>query len=263
MFGLLQNLLHPTHCYALCAIARSGAHLLTGGLRATQMAGRPLQYFNHQLAPRYGARYGLDAARHFSQYVRGVVAASATPNSVFGFRMESWDLDGFLARLRHTGDFGAPEAAEVELMQTAFPRLRYIRLSREDKLRQAISKARAMQTEQWVSGGKNPALREPEFDPKLIAHCLLSIQRAEEMWGDFFERNKIEPLAITYEELCRDYAATVWRVLDYLRIRPPRGFDPGPPQTVRQADGMTEEWVGRYLEAEASPQMLALGSPDG
>ncbi|MGI8433044.1 MAG: Stf0 family sulfotransferase [Chthoniobacterales bacterium] len=46
MFGALQHLLHPTNCYALCAVARSGAHLLSAGLRATQLAGRPLQYFH-------------------------------------------------------------------------------------------------------------------------------------------------------------------------------------------------------------------------
>lgn len=251
MFGLLHHLLNPPSSYALCAVARSGAHLLAGGLRATHLAGRPLQYFHDQLAARYAARYGFDAARHFSQYVRGVVVASATPNAVFGFRMESWDLEQFIARLRHSGEFGAPESGEIELLQAAFPRLRCIQLTRQDKLRQAISKARAMQTGQWVSRGDRPSLRAPEFDQELIAHCLLAAQRGEEMWTDFFQRNAIEPLAITYEDLCTDYPGTVWRVLDFLRIRPRRGFDPGPPQTARQADALTEEWVRRYKQVEA------------
>ncbi len=259
MFGILHHLFHPTHCYAICAVARSGAHLLTGGLRATRMAGRPLQYFNHQLAPRYAARYGLDAGRHFSHYVRGIVAAAATSNSVFGFRIESWDLDQFIARLRHSKDFGPPSAPEADLLKTAFPRLRYIHLTREDKLRQAVSKARAMQTEVWVSDGQKSPLREPEFDPALIAHCLLSIRRAEEMWSEFFERNAINPLAVTYEDLCRDYATTVRRVLDHLRIRPPREFHLGPPRTIRQADAITEEWITRYLEHESSVQTVRSG----
>ncbi|MDQ3199986.1 MAG: Stf0 sulfotransferase family protein [Verrucomicrobiota bacterium] len=251
MFGLPHHFFHQTKCYALCTVARSGAHLLTGGLRASRLAGRPLQYFNHQLAPRYAARYGLDAARDFPRYVRGIVAAAATPNSVFGFRMESWDLDGFLARLRDSGDFGGPQAQEIKLLQTAFPGLRCIQLTRQDKLRQAISKARAMQTELWVSGGENRPLREPEFDADLIAHCLLSAQRSEEMWTAFFQRNGIEPLPITYEDLCDDYTATVRRVLAFLRLRLPRGFDPGQPQTVRQADTLTEEWVQRYSSLAA------------
>jgi len=56
MFGLLQHFLNPTQCYALCAVARSGAHLLSGALQATHLAGRPLQYFHHQLAHKYALR---------------------------------------------------------------------------------------------------------------------------------------------------------------------------------------------------------------
>ena len=65
MFGLLHHLFHPTQCYALCAVARSGAHLLSGALQATHLAGRPLQYFHERLAHKYAARYGLDATRKF------------------------------------------------------------------------------------------------------------------------------------------------------------------------------------------------------
>ena len=252
MPGLFHCLLHPPSCYALCTVARSGAHLLTGALQATKLAGRPLQYFNPQLAPRYGARYGIDAARDFSQYVRGIVSAAATANSVFGFRMESWDLDQFIARLRHSGEFGKASAAEAELMATAFPALRYIQLTRGDKLRQAISKARAMQTELWVARSERRSLREAEFDAALIAHCLLSIQRAEERWSAFFQQNAIAPLEITYEKLCHDYSGTVREVLEFLRIRPRRGFVLGPPRTMRQADGLTEEWVTRYRELKSS-----------
>lgn len=246
MFGLLHHLLHPTHCYALCAVARSGAHLLSAGLRATHLAGRPLQYFHEQLAPRYAARYGFDAAAHFAHYVRGIVGAAATPNAVFGFRMESWDLDRFIGQLRESREFGDPEEREIDLLRAAFPRLRCIQLTRQDKLRQAISKARAMQTDQWVGGGEETVAHEQVFDPQLIAHCLLSATRSEEIWAEFFQRNEIEPLAITYEDLCADYPATVARVLDFLRIRPPRRFTLGPPRTVRQADAITEEWVDRW-----------------
>ncbi len=130
MFGLLHHLLNPTQCYALCAVARSGAHLLAGGLRATHLAGRPLQYFNQHLAQKYAARYGLDAVRNFSHYVRGIVPAASTSNAVFGFRMESWDLAGFVGRLRESGEFDRADAREIELLHAAFPRLRCIQLTR-------------------------------------------------------------------------------------------------------------------------------------
>jgi LPS sulfotransferase NodH len=254
MFGLLHHLFHPTNCYALCAVARSGAHLLSSGLRATHLAGRPMQYFNDQLAPKYAARYGLDVVHDFAHYVRGIVGLTATSNAVFGFRMESWDLEKFVSRLRESGEFGPPDAHELKLLRTAFPRLRCIQLTRQDKLRQAISKARALQTDLWVPDPERNVLGEPRFDPELIAHCLLSACRSEQMWADFFQRNEIEPLTITYEDLCSDYPATVGRVLDFLCLRPPRHFRLGPPTTVRQADAITEKWIKQYTALQAETQ---------
>lgn len=253
MFGLLHHLFHPTTCYALCSVARSGAHLLSGGLRATRLAGRPEQYFHQQLAHEFAARYGLDAARHFTSYVRNIVAAAATPNAVFAFRIESWEIERFVARLRASGEFGPPGGRDIDLLRFAFPRLRCVHLTREDKVRQAISKARAMQTNQWVVDPEKRAAGEAAFDPALIEQCLLSATRAEALWAGFFQRNGIEPLCVTYEDLCVDYAATVGRVLDFLRIRPPRRFTLGAPTTVRQADATTEEWVARFETLKNQP----------
>lgn len=246
MFGLLQHLFHPTQCYALCAVARSGAHLLSGALQATHLAGRPLQYFHERLAHKYADRYGLDATRNFAQYLRGLLTGAATSNGVFGFRIESFDVDWLVRRLRDTGEFGSSEADERELLRAAFPRLRCVQLTRENKLRQAISRARAMQTNLWVPGKEHNVIGAPAFDPGLIDDCLISATRAEELWAEFFARNQLDPLAITYEELCSDYRGTVTRVFDFLRIRPPRHIDLGAPRTVRQADALTEEWVGKY-----------------
>lgn len=246
MFGLLHHIFHPTQCYALCAVARSGAHLLSGALQATHLAGRPLQYFHERLAHKYAARYGLDATRNFAQYLRGLLAGATTSNGVFGFRIESWDVERLVRRLRDSGEFGHSNAGERELLHAAFPHLRCIQLTREDKLRQAISRARAMQTNLWVPGKEQNVIGEAKFDPELIDQCLACATRAEELWSEFFTRNELDPLAITYEELCADYPGTVTRVLTFLRIRPPRRFDLASPRTVRQADALTEDWAERY-----------------
>ena len=246
MLGLLQHFFHPTQCYALCAVARSGAHLLTGALQASHLAGRPLQYFHTHLAQKYAARYGLDAARNFTQYLHGLLKGAATANGVFGFRIASWDVDRLVCRLRESGQFGPNDLAERDLLHAAFPGLRCIQLTREDKLRQAISRARAMQTNLWIRGKEHVVIGEAKFDPELIDHCLAGAAREEELWLEFFTRNGLDPLALTYEELCADYPGTVKRVFDFLRIRPRRNFDWGSPRTERQADALTEEWAEKY-----------------
>jgi LPS sulfotransferase NodH len=165
MFNLLHHLVSGPSCYALCAVARSGAHLLTAGLRATGMAGRPLQYFHALLSLKYGARYGFDATHQFAEYVTGIVSTTATRNHVFGFRLDACDLDRVIGQLRETRAFGSSTASEIQLLRSAFPRLRCIQLTRRDRLRQAISKARAIQTNRWVAGKEGHRNREPVFRP--------------------------------------------------------------------------------------------------
>ena len=91
-----------------------------------------------------------------------------TRNEVFGFKLMSWYLDDFLARLREAHGFGNSTTSDLELLRSAFPRLRFLRIVRRHKLRQALSTARALQTGLWkVQKGKS-IVREPEFDPDLI-----------------------------------------------------------------------------------------------
>ena len=252
MGGLFHRWRHPTHCYAICAVARSGSHLLSDGLRASRVAGRPKRFFHEQSEDKFGDQYGLDPARDYAGYVRGIIAAVSTPNAVFGFKLMGWDVKRLVARLRQAGEFGAPNAPDIDLLRSAFPRLQFIQLSRRDKLRQAISYARALQTDLWkIVEGRSP-IAEAKFDPAQIAQCLESANVEEKIWSDFFYRNKIEPLRLAYEELCHDYKGRMAEVLDFLHIQLPRKTVLGNPMTIRQTDAITAEWEERY-RALAAP----------
>lgn len=246
MSSLVHRLRHPRRCYAICAVARSGSHLLCDGLRATRKAGRPQRFFYEPVEERYGLKYRLDPVRDYAGFVRGIVSGTPTSNALFGFKLMGWDLARLVSKLRASGEFGASDAPEMELLLAAFPRLQFIQLSRRDKLRQAISHARALQTGVWkIANGKSPSA-EARFNPRQIAHCLESARIEEKIWSEFFAGNNIEPLRLTYEELCADYEGTVESVLESLRIRLPRQKAVGNPVTVRQTDALNAEWEERY-----------------
>ena len=59
--------------------------------------------------PYFAAAHNLDPSADFAAYVRGIAAATATSNEVFGFKLMSWYLDDFLTRLRETRAFGDAE----------------------------------------------------------------------------------------------------------------------------------------------------------
>src|SRR6266566_224776 len=257
MGGPFHNLRHPRRCYVVCAVPRSGSNLLTDGLHATRQAGRPKQFFFAKFEADYGAKHGLDPAKDYAGYVRGIISAKTTSNEVFGFKLMSWYLDDFLHRLRETRAFGDAETGDLKLLRNAFPRLEFVHVVRRHKLRQALSTARALQTGLWkVQKGKT-IQREPQFDAELIEQCLREGQRQEKAWESFFQRIGVDPLEVGYEKLCQDYEETIRAVLDFLRISLPRHTRIGPPVTIKQADDISRAWEKRFV-AERSTALLQI-----
>src|SRR5262245_5311251 len=247
MGGLFHKLRHPRRCYIVCTIPRSGSNLLTDGLRDTRRAGMPKQFFLPKAESGYAAELGIDRHANYAAYVRGIVDTKITRNEVFGFKLMSWYVDDFVARLRDAHGFGNSTTSDLELLRRAFPRLRFLRIVRSHKLRQALSTARALQTGLWkVQKGKS-TLREPEFDPDLIEQSLREAERQEKIWEDFFVRIGIEPLTVEYEKLCQNYEMTIRTVLNFLRIKLPAGVRVGPPVTTRQADDISRIWEERFI----------------
>ncbi len=258
MGGLFHKLRHPRRCYVVCTIPRSGSNLLTDGLRDTRRAGMPKQFFLPKDESRYAAELGIDRAADYAAYVRAIVDTKIR-NEVFGFKLMSWYLDDFLARLREAHSFGNSTTGDLELLRSAFPHLRFVRIVRRHKLRQALSTARALQTGLWkVQEGKS-ILREPKFDPDLIEQSLHEAERQEKIWNDFFRRIGIKPFNVEYEKLCRDYERTIHAVLNFLRIKLPAGARVGPPVTTRQADEISRMWEERFVAERPSAYSPASG----
>ena len=246
MSGLFHHWRHPRRCYLICGVARSGSNLLSDGLRDTGRAGRPNQFFLPSSEPQFRAAHHFAADVKFADYVRGIVVKSATSNEVFGFKLMGWYLNDFLVRLRQTREFGGPGGSDLEILNAAFPRLRFLQITRRDKLRQAISKARAAQTGLWkVQEGKSE-LAEPQYDRTLIARCLAEAEEEEKIWSALFARIDERPFRVEYEQLCQDFERTLREVLEFLEIRLPRRMKIPAPATIRQRDALSDEWEQRY-----------------
>ncbi|HET9418395.1 MAG TPA: Stf0 family sulfotransferase [Chthoniobacterales bacterium] len=247
MSSFARLLPHWRRCYMLCAVARSGSNLLADGLVQVRRAGRPGQYFLPQNEVRTALDHGIDPNASFASYIRALVSVAASANGVFGFKIMGWYLEKFVTRMRETGAFGGAELPDVETLRSAFPRLQFVQILRRNKVRQAISKARALQTGLWkIQEGKTP-VRQAQFDPQLLARCISDIRREEEIWADFFARSGVTPFRVEYEELCRDYEPTIRGVLDFLKVRLPRRIKISSPVTVSQTDETSREWEERFL----------------
>src|SRR5438132_11091128 len=82
----------PALVYVICTNPRSGSWLLSGGLTATGVAGRPREWFNPLEVQRQRAHWRLqhDADLSGRAYPGLAAALSTTPNGVSGVKIHAY-----------------------------------------------------------------------------------------------------------------------------------------------------------------------------
>ena len=265
----------PGVSYLVCATQRSGSTLLCELLSATEVAGAPDEYFEALRAtgmPRQPRQYfeepsvahiaerlpPIDPGEperpgQFEGWFRYVLQRGTSRNGVFGAKMMWNYFDDFRARVGELPGLG--ELTFTEALDEVFPQLRIIFVRRRDKVPQAVSLWKAIQTQQWrtdseATDGRSAANRTPElsYDFEAIGYLLEQLHRWDARWEDWFHATEREPIRIFYEEFVESRAVTVGRVLDELGIDP----EPDGPRMQRQADDVSRDWVTRFRkDAEA------------
>jgi LPS sulfotransferase NodH len=134
---------------------------------------------------------------------------------------------------------------------------------RADTVRQAISMWKAVQTRSW-RGDERGYERPPRYHFSAIDHLRARFEADEAGWERFFLTHRITPLVVRYEaDLEYDRAATITSVLRFIGVAPPAEVVTEAP-LARQADALTEEWVGAYHRDRAQrgrPAVVPLGAP--
>jgi trehalose 2-sulfotransferase len=225
--------------YLTCSTPRSGSNFLCEVMRATGVAGHPDDYFWNP--PYWHERWRVS---DFPSYLRRILREGTSPNGVFGCKM-MW---GYLAELvpQLAELFGVPASDPAAVLGATFPNLRYVWLTRRDKVRQGISFYRALETRIWRStdvAAVPPA--NPPFNFPAIDRLVQLSTWEDDAWQEFFRKNGIAPLVVAYEDLAQDPEGIAERILTYLGL-PGLPLPEGPWQHQKQADTLTEEWVAKY-----------------
>lgn len=239
--------------YLLCTTPRTGSSLLCSLLASTAVAGMrhaPIighEYLLELVGP---ASQGIDwEALDLAEWLRGAFRRTRSPNGVAGFKL-MWEEVKRVARAmeqttRYSGvaPFGLPRFLPEDT--------KYLWLIRRDRVRQAVSLTKAIQTQCWDAPAQDRFTGFCVFDYVGTERRLRMLETHHQRWREFFARNRIEPLEIVYEDLVSDRDGTVRRVLDYLEVSTttlPAHDD----YFERQSDAVNESWVREFHRVRSS-----------
>ncbi len=230
----------PRLSYVIASTPRSGSTHLAACLWRAGDLGAPLEYLNplhiEQMSSRLGAAGRPD-------YWRALWALRTSPNGVFGHKLFQ---PYYVMAAREEPGFMPMLAADLT-----------VHLYRRDKVAQAVSLARAQQTQAWASWGQENG--PPGYDRDLIGRCLTSIARQEQWWATVFALVGAPSISIAYEDCVgrEDEVAGQIRAALGLPERadcPPVRIQP----LARQADQTSAEWIERF-RAEVNQRLDAAG----
>lgn len=224
----------PTPCtrsYIIASSERSGSTYLATMLWATGLLGAPWEYLNYDSEMKFMARRLQPTS--VDDYFRRVVALRTSANGVFGLK----------AHFHHF----AKVLEQCPSFLDRLPSPRFVVIARRDRLGQAISLARAIQTGAWSSHAV--VAREPAYDRGLIEQCLVKVKLQADGWTRWLADRAITPLGIDYEDLVAAPHTAFERVCAF--IEPPMHGAADAielPVVQRQRDDINVEWARRFRE---------------
>jgi trehalose 2-sulfotransferase len=232
--------------YIVASSYRCGSTFLCTTLWKTGILGAPTEYLNidpgnaaipapnepGRLMVRFGAK---TPERYFTRLLQHRTGR----NGIFGMKAHGHHFEAALA--------WCPSMLEILAPVT------FIYINRRDKVAQAISMAKAMQTNAWISfdqvTGKNT-----RYDPDFIEQCMNEIERQRLNWWRWFEANGVTPFVVTYEDMLADKDAVVRNIVELLDAQKdvPEKIDL--PDVEKQGDEINAEWASRFASDQTTAE---------
>jgi LPS sulfotransferase NodH len=237
---------NPTASLFVCMTPRTGSSYLCDALKATHLTGIPEEYYTvaniSELLAMHNTSDFLDAHKKIIQ--RGM-----TTNGYFAAKL-STGRGGFeqMAEMLAEINRGKNDDSTTQI-KTAFPNLKCIFLTRRNKVRQAVSWWKAVQTNQYVlrAGDSKVANDKLIYNYDAISDLLQQSTIREAGWQAFFEAMDITPHTVVYEDLMSDFEGSMRHLLDALDLQDVEV--PSTERTVRsQSDELSIEWIERYRQ---------------
>ena len=244
--------------YLICSVPRSGSVLLGRLLRDTGLVGNPAEWLSLSTARQESSeiksfleRFNVDSykidnldigdsgievfdtANELDNYLSYIEQVSST-NNVFGMK----------CHFNHFYYLNRPwqDDAKVESFIKSFDK--FILTTRKDKIAQAVSLYKAMNTGEWMlEPGQSPT-EFTSYDYADINKVLCDLAVHETGWKLLLQRCNVSYLEVVYEDFIADKQSGLARVFDYLGIEYTGNLPEDP--IIKQSS--TDEYVSKFIE---------------
>ena len=228
--------------YLIASSYRCGSSYLCWLLWKTGLLGAPSEVLNATSElPQFINRFKTSEPR---DYITKILERRVSKNGVFGVKA-------------HFHHFESYQKQYPALLKRMAP-VTYIHINRPDKVAQAVSMVKALQTNRWHSrmeGGPKPTLH---YDREMIANCIADIEEQDLAWRRWFKAHKVSPFELTYNELTKDAAGVVRRIVELLGVENDEAEEVSVPSVEKQGDETNNEWIERYEREAAADRRRAV-----
>ncbi len=228
--------------YFVASSYRCGSSYLCWLLWNTGLLGAPSEVFNPTSElPLLINRFKTSSPE---DYVTKLLGRRVSRNGVFGVKAHFHHFQAYL------GQYPA-------LLARLAP-VTYIHINRSDKVAQAVSMAKALQSNRWHSrmeGGPKPTLH---YNSEMISKCLADIEQQDLDWKRWFKAHRVSPFHVTYNDLTTDATGVVRNVVELLGVANDEPDHIHVPSVAKQGDETNDEWIERF-KRERRPRRAAAG----
>lgn len=247
--------------YVICTSPRSGSTLLCKLLAATGTAGNPNSHFHRPSVQAWLQSFGLTPKDNASDsdilatVVKAAIKRGKADTDIFGLRLQRHSFDYFIEQMASLHPNLPNDRAHF---QAAFGDTLFIHLSRENKIEQAVSCVKATQTGLWHMAADGTELerisppKEPFYDADAISREIAELSAQDNDWKNWFAREDIVPLTLTYSQLAADPQGTTAIILERLGIDP-KAAKETTPEVAKLSDATNRQWIKRFLAERGDP----------
>lgn len=236
----------PEKSYLILMSPRSGSTLLCAHLIKIGY-GNPMEGFNvseRALKENFGSHIDfLNPYEHIQAALE-----KGSKNGVFGLKLSWVQFELFLKKARELIVLDQKEFSDFDILDLFFPDAKFILLKRRDKVQQAVSFSKAMQTGIWSekvgsSQEYKDYVRPAEYYHDHIEALFDNLLAFDLSWEMLLKKNQREYLEIWYEDLAKDYLKTVTEICDYLDVKNDEEITPF---LQKQFDDKSQQWIERF-----------------